>query len=323
MVKNYATVLMTMLCCALNAQIAITYDSEYRADPQSVLDLSSINNKGFLGPKVELYDIYDIETIDQPEKGLVVYNTTSLSINGTQVLNSGYYTYDGTKWISFVSDASTTELDNPNFSVSTLGYYAGGKFSSAPNSFSYNGVTAYKSKCIYQEVGKQSYCAYDIKKDGNLEGIDWNTAFDMAKAIGGHLPVVNTSTEIEIIKNNFFHIDNQALSRYKSAWLGFRSFILPGETEQFSWITGEVSTLDWQSGQSSNRFEDGRPVESGCGLYTVDRLNINREQQGAETIFTDRNWDLIQCSKKTSRRVLTNPNTEENISYLIVEFLKN
>lgn len=323
MVKNYALVFMTMLCCALNAQISITYDSEYITDSQSVLDASSINNLGFLGPKVELFDIYDIESIDSPEMGLVVYNTTYLELNGEVVLKPGYYSYNGTKWVSFVSGASSKEIDNSNFSVSTLGYFPNGKFSSAPNTFTYNGVTATKTKCIFQEFSKESYCSYDIRRDGQLAGINWNTAFNMAKEIGGHLPVINTNSELEILKNNFFHIDNQAQSRYKSAWIGFRSYALPGETEQFGWITGEVSAIEWNSGQFSNKFEDKRPAELGCGLYTVDRLNINREQQGAETIFTDRYWDLTSCSNTTSRRILTNPNTEENISYLIVEFLKN
>ena len=70
-------------------------------EPSAILNLQS-SNKGLLVPKVFLKSFSDGETIEQPAKGLVVYNTNAGLIKG-----EGFYANYGDKtnpnWIAFVN----------------------------------------------------------------------------------------------------------------------------------------------------------------------------------------------------------------------------
>ncbi|WP_413512301.1 tail fiber domain-containing protein [Myroides odoratus] len=71
----------------------------------AVLDLSA-NNMGFLPPRVSLKGIDDLETILNPAKGLLVFNT-SLVQNETNPVYSGYYYFNGKQWV-MLSTADNT-----------------------------------------------------------------------------------------------------------------------------------------------------------------------------------------------------------------------
>ncbi len=79
--------------------VAINSDSSL-PHPSAMLDIKS-SNKGLLPPRVGLISITDITTIASPATGLLVYNTNSSILNGS---GSGYYYYNGIKWIYCGSD---------------------------------------------------------------------------------------------------------------------------------------------------------------------------------------------------------------------------
>jgi hypothetical protein len=86
------------------SQVAINTDNS-PADPSAGLDVK-FNNKGFLPPRVALTAINSALPVTAPAIGLLIYNTT---ITGTPPNNvtTGYYCWDGTKWIPVLSPQGT------------------------------------------------------------------------------------------------------------------------------------------------------------------------------------------------------------------------
>jgi len=73
----------------------------------AILDISTVNNKGVLLPKVALTGTKDATTIASPATGLLVYNT---AIAGTAPndVSPGYYYWDGAKWAKLAASTSGT-----------------------------------------------------------------------------------------------------------------------------------------------------------------------------------------------------------------------
>jgi hypothetical protein len=85
---------------ALYAQnVGVNSDSSL-PHPSAMLDVKS-SNKGFLAPRVSLASITDVATISAPAAGLLVYNTNASMQDGD---GSGYYYYNGSKWIRCGND---------------------------------------------------------------------------------------------------------------------------------------------------------------------------------------------------------------------------
>ncbi|MBS7332474.1 C-type lectin-like domain-containing protein [Faecalibacter bovis] len=307
------------------AQVSISYDPLYEGDKQSVLDLSDVKNKGFLGPKVALNGIYDNLTIIRPSRGLVVYNTNTVEVfdpNTSNMVKSivpGYYSWDGSKWLSFESKETTNIVDKRDFSITSLGYLPSGAFRNAPLRFEKDDIIAIQTKCVTNTNQTGQYCSFDLQDAaGNIKGVDWNSAYQLAKEIGGHLPVITTNSEIEFLYKNYFHKDIQSNSRYFNSWIGLKSVALPGEKEQFKWITGEYSDVNWLNGKLEYEFENGSPSQLGCVHYSEDLYNINLEPNSTGQDI-QRKWEVSPCDVKERYNNQVNQNFP--MSYLIVEFL--
>lgn len=329
--KKYLLIFaLVLLDFNLKAQVAISYDENYIPDPNSVLDLSSIPDKGFLGPKVSLTSRYDNLTIRRPNIGLVVYNTATVEnidpVSGNKVTSiiPGYYSWDGSKWMSFESKESTKIVNNINISAAALGYLPQGTYQYAPVNFEKDGINAKQTKCTYaagtQQVKTMLYCAYDLTstETGEMAGVNWNQAFSLAKEIGGHLPVINSSAEIKALELNFFYKDTRSLSRYHNAWIGLKSIAAPGEKPQFQWVTGEKSQVDWGTGKYIFNFENNMPTTEGCGFYKYDKLN-HLTPNNSDPV--ERKWNVTSCD--TTSISESGPDGPINflMSYLLVEFI--
>lgn len=323
--KHYLILGLLLLNFHSFAQVSISYDPDYEGDKQSVLDLSDIKDKGFLGPKVALTGTYDNITILRPSKGLVVYNTSTITIydpiastNITSLI-PGYYSWDGSKWLSFESKESTKIIDNKEFSITSLGYLPKAAFRNAPIKFEKDDVIAVQRKCVTSNNNKGHYCSYDLQDaSGSDQGVDWNTAFNLAKEIGGHLPVITTSAEIEFLYKNFFFKDTYSNSRYFNSWIGLKSIAFPGEKEQFRWITGELSDVNWLNGRLNYDFENGHPTQLGCAHYFEDFYNMNLDD-AVTGEDVQRKWKVSSCDVTTKQSTIDQKFYP--MSYLIVEFL--
>ena len=75
------------------------------ANNSSILDLNtgntftSPNGKGLLPPNVALTSITDVVTVTSPATSLLVYNSATAG-TGTAAVVSGYYYWDGAKWVA-------------------------------------------------------------------------------------------------------------------------------------------------------------------------------------------------------------------------------
>lgn len=95
----------------LNAQVSINTDGS-SADPSAMLDIKSAN-KGFLPPRM---DQFNILTIQNPAEGLVVYNTTSKTLN----------VYIGTMWKDMMGNTVEVELAIGEFYQGGVVFYLDG-----------------------------------------------------------------------------------------------------------------------------------------------------------------------------------------------------
>ncbi len=83
----------------LHAQITI--GSGDPPHPGAVLELKS-NDKGFLGPRVQLQRISSPDPVINPAKGLLVFNIGDSGSGSEQVKKERFYSWSGTEWVEFV-----------------------------------------------------------------------------------------------------------------------------------------------------------------------------------------------------------------------------
>lgn len=67
----------------------------------AVLELKS-DNKGFLGPRVQLENTSSPNPVTNPAKGLLVFNIADNGIGEQQVKKERYYLWSGTEWVEFI-----------------------------------------------------------------------------------------------------------------------------------------------------------------------------------------------------------------------------
>lgn len=67
----------------------------------AVLELKS-NNKGFLGPQIQLESTSRPNPVTNPAKGLLVFNIADNGIGDQQVKKEQFYIWSGTEWTEFV-----------------------------------------------------------------------------------------------------------------------------------------------------------------------------------------------------------------------------
>jgi hypothetical protein len=88
--------LLLLFSSAAYAQVGINTNNT-QADASAGLDVS-FNDKGFLPPRVALIAINSAGPVTAPAVGLLVYNTAVAGTPPNNVM-TGYYCWDGTKWI--------------------------------------------------------------------------------------------------------------------------------------------------------------------------------------------------------------------------------
>ena len=92
-------VIGTLLTSNLHAQVTIG-----NGDPPhkgAVLELKS-NNKGFLGPRIQLVSANDASPIKNPAVGLLVFNIGDNGTGENKVEKEKFYFWSGSKWVEFI-----------------------------------------------------------------------------------------------------------------------------------------------------------------------------------------------------------------------------
>ena len=115
-------------------------------------------NKGFLPPRVSLNNVTDIETIEGPATGLLVYNTNAAMVNG---VGKGYYYFNGSKWVYIGLDSYNLLLGKWNIVLEERENYYGGimsekklsQFVGSNTSTTYNAGDTYSSLYFGSSAG--------------------------------------------------------------------------------------------------------------------------------------------------------------------------
>ncbi len=89
----------------LNAQYVGINATGSLPDSSSGLDID-FANKGLLIPRVALTGALDVTTISSPTISLLIYNTATAGVLPNNVV-PGYYYYNGTQWIQFLSNGGS------------------------------------------------------------------------------------------------------------------------------------------------------------------------------------------------------------------------
>lgn len=274
------------------AQVGINTESPH---PTAALDLSNNPNKGLLTPKVALQSIRDDTTISNPKKGLMVFNTTSNSS-----LSPGYYYYNNEKWEPFYNTTDEVVQNiSKNIFASTLGYVPYGFSEFSFEELSYSGASSINRSCFeFQDnfVGSEThtYCGYTM--DGP---VTWEQAFEFAKYQKGYLVTITSDAEWQAIKTNLL---SQGGNANNHIWIGYNTIQTPGNTREYTWITGEKSIINWSNSSTLQTFyAAGEPDGStGCVYIAGTAKDANR------------NWYNDNCALNTINSIPVN--------YIIIEF---
>lgn len=252
--------------------------------------------------------------------GLIVYNTNA------SAMNTGYYYFDGLQWLPFSSENGIIQETVYDISTVTLGYIPWGTAEQAPETMRYDDVYISKVKCIryhpFEYHDEHSYCAFDLRDaQGNPKGVNWNDSFKIAKSMGGYLATPTSNDEWEAIRTGLLNISSTHPGHLNEhiAWLGFNKVTYPGNPTEFSWITGEMSMVDWgNTSQFQFHFLQNEPNNKNGveGCVHVLHYGDNRSGAGAAD---NRLWNDIGCTRIDDT---AGDATKRKAAYLLVEFQK-
>lgn len=265
-------------------------------DPSSALDINS-TNKGFLPSKVALISTTNPNPVgtnsNKPIDGLLVYNTETKND-----VTPNYYVWQTNKWQLIGGETINNILYDDYINVDWLGYQPLGSGDTSDGNISTNGVTATKLGCKKWTKGNNhSYCAYKLNN-----GVDWKSAFEIAKQLKGYLTTITTYEEWNWVKTNIID-KGTGYDLYNSIWMGFNKVKNPGNPYRIEWITGEVSKVNQgnvaviQNNFAPNQPDNGGGTE-GCGHVFSTLYSDNNNNTGDNP--TKRYWNDYVCSERSN-----------------------
>lgn len=231
-----------------NCQVGIGTETPHSS---TVLDVVS-NSKGFLAPQINLNSVTDVETIDSPAEGTLVYNTTD-----NAVLDPGYYFWDGTTWQS-TGIGERTNIVSDGVIPSFLGYTPNGTHPATNTTVTVDGVTFTNRGCKQWSGNGHWYCGYSSGANGSNNnpstgGVNWGTAYNLGKQLKGYLTTITSLAEWNWIVDNII----TGYNFQNNIWIGNSKAInmsftpanqpAPGIPIEFLWITGEESKYNWSN----------------------------------------------------------------------------
>lgn len=253
-IKHIFILGFSFIFSVVSAQVGIGTETPHAS---TVLDVVA-NDKAFLAPRIHLLGIYDVETIENPAEGMLVYNT---NINPDGDLDFvGYYFFDGEKWVP-TGIGTRTNIVNDGVVHSILGYAPSG-YVESQETVTVDGVTFTRVGCKIWSGNGHRYCAYKSGENGyrsgtgsvtGANGVKWGTAFKVGEAVGGYLVTPTSLEEWDWIYTNII----QSVTGYdlgNHIWLGNAKAVTktigvnesaPGVPVEFYWITGEQSKHVW------------------------------------------------------------------------------
>lgn len=184
-----------MFCSSANAQVAIN-PSGASPDPSAILDIQA-TDKGLLIPRVTLISSDDnINPVNNPARGLMVYNMDS-------ALPEGFYVWNGYTWSSL---ASTSYVENTMFGA---------------------GESAFGEMYEFNEPG--SYSSIQLTSDGAWHGWTTSTTGD-TNFVSTHC--IGHPCRMMVDQEGYFQVTFQASVRSSSSNVVFDAAIFKNDTVQ-------------------------------------------------------------------------------------------
>ncbi|MDP2454626.1 MULTISPECIES: C-type lectin domain-containing protein [unclassified Kaistella] len=284
-------------------------------DPSAILDIYA-QDRGFLGPKVELTSRTDQSTLGTTPAGMMVYNTRiQLGTVDTELIKSYYY-WNGSQWIAMNTGYNNNKIAGQDITfVQTLGYNPTGYVNSQNIIVGpvQNGTNTYtRIGCYKWDTGTNAnghrYCAYKIGTSplipSNLtdltQNATWANAFNMSKTVGGYMPTITNNEEWQMIKTNILNLNVATISgtTYKvkdyTSWIGMNKVTYAGNAKEFIWITGERSSSLGNTAIPFGPFNGGEPNDTDNDEGCVQILS--------PTVSTTNEWNDLSCTATYSAR---------------------
>ncbi|SEH32499.1 C-type lectin-like domain-containing protein [Chryseobacterium culicis] len=264
--------------------------------------------------------IYEIRNESGFNIVLTPNGTEKIDISNTQVsqsnfaLPSGYYAVvkstgntTGSTWVvtlfsnGLASNSGSTGSGNTNgFSSAVLGYTpVNASLRTVPATF--NGASVTELGCKkWTGAGSNghTYCAYQLGA-----GTTFYNTFSLAKQIGGYIVTLPSTAERTWVYNNILAAAPNGYNLNNSIWIGYNKVAYPGNSNEFTWITGENWFIDWTTSPNSTPqgfFNAGEPNNSGgtegsCQILSTAN-NSSRQWNdlaGSATTSAGANFDQV------------------------------
>lgn len=262
--------------------------------------------------------IYEIRNESGFNIVLTPNGTEKIDVSNTQIsqpnflLPSGYYAIvkstgntTGSTWVvtmlsNGLAASGSTGGNTTGFSSSILGYIpVNASLRTVPSTFNGTSVTELGCK-KWTGAGSNghTYCAYQLGA-----GTTFYNSFSLAKQIGGYIVTLPSSTERLWVYNNILATGPNGYNLNNNIWIGYNKVAYPGNSNEFTWITGENWVIDWTTSPNSTPqgfFAGGEPnnaggTEGSCHIHNVG-TNAAREWNdlpGSSTSSNGVNFDQI------------------------------
>lgn len=313
-------ILSLFLALSAYAQIGISSESNFEMHPDAAVHIDQ-GEHVIKFPHVSLKSISDSDTVPNPTVGLMVYNT-----NDAVSPRKGFCYWDGNKWINYADTQATVanEIDLEDLSVNMLGYNPDGSYLQSTNTFTIRRksnnevITFTKQGCVINPDNNHAYCGYTSDK-----ALDWTEAFVAGKVQKGYMVTITSKKEWDFIVKTFYRNQNPLNKNFRTlindsrrVWIGYNKVNPVGYHQQFTWITGESSEVDWVSGTRFTAFAPNEPNDSqgveGCShIHYVSDAAVGGD-------LDKLSWNDTPCN------LATHKNNYESMApkFLIIEFNK-
>ncbi|PWN57991.1 C-type lectin domain-containing protein [Chryseobacterium viscerum] len=245
---------------------------------------------------------FDI-TVNSSGAESIDVSTTALS-QPSFTIPAGYYSTikntgltSGTTWVvTLLTSGNIGSSGSFGFSTSILGYIPV-KASQRAVPVTFGGVSVSEKGCKkWSGIGANghTYCAYQLGG-----GKNFYDTFSFAKQVGGYVVTMTSNAERTFVNTNIL----TGYTLNNNIWIGYNKVAYPGNSTEFTWITGEDWTIDWTTSPNSTPqsfFSSGEPsnsggVEGSCHIWATVSNSTRQwnDLNGSSTSQNSNNFDQV------------------------------
>lgn len=105
--KNYIVLFIGLVMFPIYAQMGINTNTPYKS---AAVDIN-VTDKGLLITRVDLQSIFDVSTIPNPKKGMIVIATNDRGTSGNTIVSGQLYKFNGLFWDLMIDEENAETED--------------------------------------------------------------------------------------------------------------------------------------------------------------------------------------------------------------------